>query len=135
MTTQSPDTQGRRERNKQDKLARITDAACKLFAERGIDGVTTQQVAQAADVATGDGGFYRVYTPFWNAVRGRAVAAPLPAPARAASARPARSASSAPIPASSPTPPRRSTTAGRSRPQTAPQTHTPSPQDLSWTAP
>ena len=53
MTTQSSDTQGRRERNKQDKLARITDAACKLFAERGIDGVTTQQVAQAADVATG----------------------------------------------------------------------------------
>ena len=32
------------------------------------------------DVETGTGGFYRVYTPFWKAVRDRAVAAPLPAP-------------------------------------------------------
>ena len=33
-------------------------------------------------VQTGQGGFYKVYTPFWNAVRGRDVAAPLPAPTR-----------------------------------------------------
>ena len=33
-------------------------------------------------VATGEGGYYRVYTPFWRAVRGRDVTAPLPAPGR-----------------------------------------------------
>ena len=32
------------------------------------------------EVVTGQGGYYRVYTPFWNAVRDRPVAAPLPAP-------------------------------------------------------
>lgn len=32
------------------------------------------------EVETGTGGFYRVYTPFWKAVRGRDVTAPLPAP-------------------------------------------------------
>lgn len=32
------------------------------------------------EVATGQGGFYRVYTPFWKAVKDRAVAAPLAAP-------------------------------------------------------
>ena len=31
-------------------------------------------------VETGSGGFYRVYTPFWNAVRGRDIAPCLPAP-------------------------------------------------------
>jgi deoxyribodipyrimidine photo-lyase len=31
-------------------------------------------------VATGTGGFYRVYTPYWRAVKDRAVSAPLPAP-------------------------------------------------------
>lgn len=34
------------------------------------------------DVSTGTGGFYRVYTPFWKAVRGREVATPDTAPAR-----------------------------------------------------
>ena len=33
-------------------------------------------------VQTGQGGFYRVYTPYWRAVRGREVAAPVPAPGR-----------------------------------------------------
>jgi deoxyribodipyrimidine photo-lyase len=33
-------------------------------------------------VATGAGGPFRVYTPFWRAVRGREVPAPVPAPAR-----------------------------------------------------
>jgi deoxyribodipyrimidine photo-lyase len=32
------------------------------------------------EVQTGAGGFYKVYTPFWNAVRGRDVAVPLPPP-------------------------------------------------------
>ncbi|MGY5001024.1 TetR/AcrR family transcriptional regulator [Streptomyces griseus] len=44
---------GRRERNKQLKLDRITAAAHELFAERGIDEVTTQQIADKADIGTG----------------------------------------------------------------------------------
>jgi deoxyribodipyrimidine photo-lyase len=35
-------------------------------------------------VATKTGGYYRVYTPMWNAVRGREVETPLPAPGRIA---------------------------------------------------
>ncbi|MEN9606321.1 MAG: hypothetical protein RL605_149 [Actinomycetota bacterium] len=53
MTANGAVAHGRRERNKQDKLARITAAACKLIAEQGIGAVTTLQVAEAADVATG----------------------------------------------------------------------------------
>lgn len=44
---------GRRERNKQDKLDRITAAARELFAEHGVDEVTTQQIADRADIGTG----------------------------------------------------------------------------------
>jgi TetR/AcrR family transcriptional regulator len=44
---------GRRERNKQDKLDRIMAAATALFAERGIGDVTTQQIADRADIGTG----------------------------------------------------------------------------------
>ena len=44
---------GRRERNKQAKLGRIVAAASELFAERGVDEVTTQQIADAADIGTG----------------------------------------------------------------------------------
>jgi AcrR family transcriptional regulator len=44
---------GRRERNKQAKLARIVAAATELFAEHGVDEVTTQQIADAADIGTG----------------------------------------------------------------------------------
>lgn len=49
------DTQpvGRRERNKQDKLQRITAAARELFTEHGVDEVTTQQIADKADIGTG----------------------------------------------------------------------------------
>jgi AcrR family transcriptional regulator len=43
----------RRERNKQQKLQRIVAAASDLFAEHGVDDVTTQQVADAADIGTG----------------------------------------------------------------------------------
>jgi TetR/AcrR family transcriptional regulator len=52
MVQQAPPA-GRRERNKQAKLDRIIAAAGGLFAEHGIDEVTTQQVADAADIATG----------------------------------------------------------------------------------
>lgn len=44
---------GRRERNKQEKLERITAAAADLFAARGIDEVTTQEVADKADIGAG----------------------------------------------------------------------------------
>jgi AcrR family transcriptional regulator len=46
-------TPGRRERNKQEKLARITEAAGALFAERGVDEVTTQEIAERADIGAG----------------------------------------------------------------------------------
>lgn len=51
--TGSPQPVGRRERNKQAKLDRITAAACELFAVHGIDEVTTQQIADKADIGTG----------------------------------------------------------------------------------
>ena len=44
---------GRRERNKQAKLERITSAASELFAKHGVDEVTTQQIADKADIGTG----------------------------------------------------------------------------------
>lgn len=49
----APQPLGRRERNKQVKLERITAAAGALFAEYGVDEVTTQQIADAADIGTG----------------------------------------------------------------------------------
>ncbi|GAA1805583.1 TetR/AcrR family transcriptional regulator [Agromyces neolithicus] len=52
MTVTTPPV-GRRERNKQEKLQRITAAARELFAEHGVDEVTTQQVAEKADIGTG----------------------------------------------------------------------------------
>jgi AcrR family transcriptional regulator len=48
-----PQPVGRRERNKQDKLERILAAARELFEERGVDAVTTQQIADKADIGTG----------------------------------------------------------------------------------
>lgn len=44
---------GRRERAKEEKRRRITAAAEELFAEHGVGAVTTQQVADRADVAIG----------------------------------------------------------------------------------
>jgi TetR/AcrR family transcriptional regulator len=44
---------GRRERNKQQKLDRITAAARELFAERGVDEVTAQEIADKADIGAG----------------------------------------------------------------------------------
>ncbi|MCW6003440.1 TetR/AcrR family transcriptional regulator [Micromonospora sp. CPCC 205371] len=49
----APRPVGRRERNKQEKLDRITAAAGELFAEHGVDEVTTQQIADKADIGTG----------------------------------------------------------------------------------
>jgi AcrR family transcriptional regulator len=44
---------GRRERNKQQKLERIVAAASELFAVHGVEEVTTQQIADKADIGTG----------------------------------------------------------------------------------
>ncbi len=44
---------GRRERNKQAKLQRIIAAAGELFTEHGVDDVTTQQIADRADIGAG----------------------------------------------------------------------------------
>jgi AcrR family transcriptional regulator len=44
---------GRRERNKQEKLERILAAARELFDTHGVDAVTTQQIADKADIGTG----------------------------------------------------------------------------------
>src|SRR5688572_9423664 len=49
----APQPVGRRERNKQEKLDRITAAASELFAKHGVDEVTTQQIADKADIGTG----------------------------------------------------------------------------------
>ena len=49
----APQPLGRRERNKQAKLDRIMTAASELFAEHGVDEVTTQQIADKADIGTG----------------------------------------------------------------------------------
>jgi AcrR family transcriptional regulator len=48
-----PPTPGRRERKKQETLRRIFDAADELFARKGYAAVTTQEVAEAADVGAG----------------------------------------------------------------------------------
>ena len=44
---------GRRERNKQEKLARIVGAARALFRDQGFTETTTQQIAEAADIGAG----------------------------------------------------------------------------------
>lgn len=44
---------GRRERNKQEKLARIVSAARALFQQQGFSDTTTQQIAEAADIGAG----------------------------------------------------------------------------------
>ncbi|WP_348790040.1 helix-turn-helix domain-containing protein [Leifsonia sp. NPDC080035] len=44
---------GRRERNKEEKLTRIAETAARLFDELGFASVTTQRIADEADVAAG----------------------------------------------------------------------------------
>ena len=49
----APQPVGRRERNKQEKFDRIVAAASELFAVHGVDEVTTQEIADKADIGTG----------------------------------------------------------------------------------
>ena len=48
-----PQTEGRRDRNKREKVARITAAARTLFHAKGYTKTTTQEVAEAADIGAG----------------------------------------------------------------------------------
>lgn len=66
-----------------DPTARERDAVVKKALRN--DGVAADSFGghllfEPWTVATGQGGFYRVFTPFWNAVRGRDVPAPAHAP-------------------------------------------------------
>ncbi len=45
--------EGRRERNKRDKLERIVRAATELFREQGFDETTGRQICERAGIATG----------------------------------------------------------------------------------
>jgi len=51
--TSAPLREGRRDRNKREKLTRIVVAARALFHAKGYDETTTHQVAEAADIGTG----------------------------------------------------------------------------------
>ena len=66
-----------------DPVAKGRDVGVKAGLQ--ADGVAARSFAghllhEPWEVATGQGGFYRVHTPYWNAVRGREVAASLAAP-------------------------------------------------------
>ena len=61
------------------------DARVKAFLkEQGVvaQSYGGQLLFEPQEVQTGQGGPYRVYTPFWKAVRSRPVATPLPPPSR-----------------------------------------------------
>jgi deoxyribodipyrimidine photo-lyase len=68
-----------------DPAARARDGAVKAALKAaGIEARSFpgHVLHEPWEVVTGSGGFYRVYTPFWRAVRDREVPAPAPAPAR-----------------------------------------------------
>ena len=68
-----------------DPAAKARDTAVKAaLRARGIDAQSFPGflLHDPWTVATGQGGFYRVYTPYWNAVRTRAIDLPAPTVAR-----------------------------------------------------
>ncbi len=52
-TVEGRHTPGLRERNKREKLERITRVAGDLFREQGFDGTTARQICERADIGTG----------------------------------------------------------------------------------
>lgn len=67
-----------------DPAAKARDTAVKAaLKELGLEAVSHpgHLLFEPWDVETLTGGFYKVYTPFWKSVRGRAVDLPAPAPA------------------------------------------------------
>lgn len=67
-----------------DPEARARDSRIKAaLKDRGIavESYNAHLLFEPWTVQTGTGGFYRVYTPFWRAVRDREVSRPLPMPA------------------------------------------------------
>jgi len=52
LRSRSPAT-GRRERNKQEKLERIVQAAGELFRDQGFEATTSRQICERAGIATG----------------------------------------------------------------------------------
>ncbi len=48
-----PPSEGLRERNKREKLARIKRAARQLFEKQGFEATTARQICQRADIGTG----------------------------------------------------------------------------------
>jgi deoxyribodipyrimidine photo-lyase len=67
-----------------DPAAIARDTAIKAALKGQVEAVSHggHLLHEPHTVATGTGGFYRVYTPYWRAVRARDVAAPDPAPMR-----------------------------------------------------
>ena len=64
-------------------VARDTAVKAALKAEGGeARSFAGHLLHEPWEVQTGQGGFYRVFTPYWKATRGRGVAAPEPAPKR-----------------------------------------------------
>jgi deoxyribodipyrimidine photo-lyase len=66
-----------------DPVSKARDTAVKAALRgQGVDATSHpgQLLHEPWTVETGQGGFYRVYTPYWRAVRGREVPAPAPAP-------------------------------------------------------
>lgn len=66
-----------------DPAAKARDGEIKTaLRARGLvaDSHAGHLLHEPWNVATGQGGFYKVYTPFWKAVRNLVVADPLPAP-------------------------------------------------------
>ncbi|NEX45525.1 cryptochrome/photolyase family protein [Pseudotabrizicola algicola] len=64
-------------------VARDTGVKAALKAQGiGARSFAGHLLFEPWEVETGSGGFYRVYTPFWKALRDRHVPAPLPAPKR-----------------------------------------------------
>ncbi|MEM6824505.1 MAG: deoxyribodipyrimidine photo-lyase [Pseudomonadota bacterium] len=64
-----------------DSVARDTAVKAALKARSiGADSHKGHVLFEPWDVKTGQGGLYRVYTPFWKAVKDREIAGPLAAP-------------------------------------------------------